>query len=180
MKLHLNWVPPAVSNLRPVLVSPWLRFDGSEKQRNPMPIRSKIRYVLVSRTGFKTAMVKPRVTLKLHCTTRTNGITSKCNQVPLQHCWLMYVSVQKAKQENDINPNGIREVKTYRRGSIYVKKKKKEVEKATVASKWKDMIIQVVLKMTKGQHLEKRCTVHLTEMATTSTQLIECLKWCPH
>lgn len=46
----------------------------------------------------------------------------------------MYISVQKAKQANDINPNGIREVKIYGRGSIYTRKKKK-VEEATVASK---------------------------------------------
>lgn len=59
----------------------------------------------------------------------------------------MYISVQKAKLANDINPNGIREVKIYGRGSIYVRKKK-NIEEATVASKGKDMLMQVILKMT--------------------------------
>lgn len=53
------------------------------------------------------------------------------------------------------------ETKIYGRENTYVKKK---IEKATVASKWKAMLTQVILKMTQN-----RCTVHLIIMATTNS-----------
>lgn len=98
----------------------WLRQNkGIPCQSIPKP-----HCVLESSTGFKTVMVKPWVIFKLHCTTRTNVIPSGCNQVPLQHCLLMHISAQKAKQANDINPNSIMETKIYGRENTYVKKKR--------------------------------------------------------
>jgi len=49
------------------------------KEMNPVPIYSKIQYVVVSSTGFIAVMVKVWVIIKLYCTTRTNVITSRCN-----------------------------------------------------------------------------------------------------
>lgn len=83
------------------------------EQRNPTPTPSKTCRVLVASTGFKTANGQT--------SNYSSVITSGCNQVPLQHCQLMYISVQKVKQANDINPYRIRKAKTHGRGSIDMK-----------------------------------------------------------
>lgn len=75
------------------------------EQRNPTPTPSKTCRVLVASTGFKTANGQT--------SNYSSIITSGCNQVPLQHCQLMYISVQKVKQANDINPYRIRKAKTH-------------------------------------------------------------------